>query len=656
MAFKKEMRELVDKLNEASYAYYNTGNPIMEEQMFDFLFKKLEDMERATGLTYSDSPTINVGSRVLPGLVEVNHSHDMLSLAKCHSADEIVKFGNNHTLVAMTKCDGLTITLKYENGELVSAQTRGDGKRGIDCTEHAKMFTNIPIRIPYHGTFEVDGEAVIKNDDFEEVNKNNMFKNPRNLAAGTLNSLDTRFTKERKLSFIAWDLITDNHKEGSYYSFNDVLSLLELYGFEVVSHVVLDKSEINIRKINETNGTIVYMSENIPYDGVVWKFDDIEYGRSLGKTSHHFNNGIAYKFKDEEATTILRDITWNAENKTGIITPVAEFDPVELEGTEVSRATLHNISIMKELNIEIGKEITVIKANQIIPKIIYCNSDNYNFEIPEICPICGSKTKIVKQNASEILMCTNLNCKGKWLGKLIQLVSKDAMDIDGLSEQTLRLLVNQGLLNSYSAIFELDNHKKKLQSLPGFGLRSVTKLLTSIEKARQTTLSRFLISLSIPNVGKHVSQIIENMVVNSTDDDPLEYFVNHYKDMKLENVDGIGDVIISSLYSFMDENKQWMIDFGKKYLIFNNEKENKHSNKLNGLTFVITGNVNMFKNRKELSDAIISNGGKVSGSVSKNTDYLINNDPNSSSSKNKKANDLGVRIITEKELIETLLT
>ena len=653
---KSEMRELIDKLNKASYAYYNTGNPIMEEQMFDFLLKKLEQMEEETDIIYSDSPTINVGSKLLPDLNEVEHSHDMLSLAKCHSEREVVNFGNGHTLVAMTKCDGLTITLRYEHGELVSAQTRGDGKRGIDCTEHAKLFTNIPIRIPYDGVFEVDGEAVIKNDDFENVNKNNMFKNPRNLAAGTLNSLDTKFTKERKLSFIAWDLITDLHKDGEYYSFSGILSLLESYGFEVVSYVVLDKSDVNEINVMNVNNSIVNMSNNIPYDGVVWKFDDIMYGKTLGKTSHHFNNGIAFKFQDEEATTTLRNITWNAENKTGAITPVAEFDPVELEGTEVSKATLHNISVMKDLNIEVGKEIVVIKANQIIPKIIYCNSSEYNFDIPSVCPICGQPTTISKQNSSEVLMCTNPDCKGKWLGKLVQFVSKEAMNIDGLSEQTLRLLMNQGLLDSYSDIYELHNHKAEIQSLPGFGLRSTTKLIASIDKSRHTSLSRLLISLSIPNVGKHVSKIIENIVAKKTSDNPLEYFVKNYTKIGLENISGIGDVIVESLYSFMNKHSDDILYLGNKYLFFSSSSEEKSSNKLEGLVFVITGNVNLFKNRSELANVITSNGGKVSGSVSKNTNYLINNDINSTSGKNKKAKELGVKIITEKELVENMLT
>ena len=650
----KEIRDLINRIKEASFAYYNTAYPLMSDSEFDELFHKLEIYEEETGIVYFDSPTINVGSSVLPGLTEAIHTHDMLSLAKCHTENEIMKFAKNQTLVAMTKCDGLTVTLRYEDGHLVSAQTRGDGKKGIDCTQHLKQFRNVPFSIPISGIFEVDGEAIIKNKDFAIVNKNGEFKNARNLAAGTLNSLDTSLTKSRRISFIAWDCIRNEKKQ--YNTFSDCLDDLESYGFEVVPHLVLNKSKLNENNLREYNEHIMQMSKDIPYDGVVWKFDDVMFGKSLGKTSHHFNNGIAYKFKDDSTSSILRNITWNAENKTGVITPVAEFDPVELEGTEVSKATLHNISIMKELKICIGKEITVIKANQIIPRITSCDSTGYSFEIPKVCPICGKPTSIVKQNNSEVLVCPNNECRGKWLGKLIQYSSKDAMDIDGLSEQTLRLFLNLGWLNSYSDFYTLKNHKREIQSLPGFGLKSTNNLLDAIEKSRKTTLPRLLISLSIPNVGKHVSNVIGDLVEKQRDNlNPLEYFINNYHKMKLEKIDGIGDVIIKSLYSYLSSHKEMIIDLGN-YLEFDSiAKQSTSSDKLSGMTFVITGTLEKFKNRNELVSIITSNGGKVSGSVSKNTTYLINNDSESGSSKNKKARSLGINIITEEEFIRSIL-
>lgn len=460
---KIDITARVRELNKASEAYYNTGQPIMSDCEFDNKLEELRHWEEETGIILSNSPTHNVGAIVLDNIKEVTHKTPMLSLEKCHSVEEIVKFANNHNLVASVKLDGLTVRLTYKDGNLILAESRGNGTVGSDVTEHVKQFTNVPLHINKEGTYVIDGEALIKLDDFAEININREYKNSRNLAAGTLSSLDTSVVKDRKLSWYAWEVV-----EGS--SVNEFQKqLLEAvdFGFEIVPNVLLSevKKDNNLYDDNLAIDTCLHLifdiadNNKLPQDGVVFKFDDVKYGKSLGNTSHHFRNGIAYKIFNDSVETTLRDIEWSG-GKTGILTPVAIFDTVDIEGSEVSRASLHNISIMNEIlgRSWRGQKIGVYKANMIIPAIRWAEQfDSSKFDdlvldvsyinIPDKCPICGQPTKIVKDNNSEVLVCTNDNCKGKLLGKLSHAVSRDALNVDGLSEATIEKFINLGWLN-----------------------------------------------------------------------------------------------------------------------------------------------------------------------------------------------------------------
>lgn len=525
---RNQIVDRVNELNKASEAYYNTGQPIMSDAEFDNKLEELRQWEEETGIVLSNSPTHNVGATVLDNIKEVTHKTPMLSLEKCHSTEEIVKFANNHNLVASVKLDGLTVRLTYKDGDLVLAESRGNGVVGSDVTEHVKQFTNVPLHINKEETYIIDGEALIKLDNFAEINKNGEYKNSRNLAAGTLSSLDTSVVKDRKLSWYAWEVV-----EGSNVNeFQKQLFEAADLGFEIVPNVLLSevKKDNNLHDdnlvIDACLHLIFYIADNnkLPQDGVVFKFDDVEYGKSLGNTSHHFRNGIAYKVFNDSVETTLRDIEWSC-GKTGILTPVAIFDTVDIDGSEVSRASLHNISVMNEIlgRSWKGQKIGVYKANMIIPAIRWAEQfDSSKFDdlildvsyinIPDKCPICGQLTKIVKDNNSEVLACTNDNCKGKLLGKLTHAASKNALNIDSLSKSTIEKFINLGWLTSIKDIYYLKCHENEMKTLEGFGKKSVEKLLSSIEKSRNTTLDRFIYSLSIPMIGKTVSKLIAEKV------------------------------------------------------------------------------------------------------------------------------------------------
>lgn len=631
----------VKELNEASKAYYNTGHPIMSDLEFDYKLKELKRWEDETGIVLSNSPTHNVGAVILDNIKEVTHKTPMLSLEKCHSVEEIEKFANGHDLVASVKLDGLTVRLTYKDGNLVLAESRGNGIIGSDVTEHVKQFTNVPLHINKEGTYVIDGEALIRLDDFAEINKNEKYKNSRNLAAGTLSSLDTSVVKDRKLSWYAWEVVEGLNAN----SFAFLLMEAQELGFDVVPFAKLTWLDMPFDKviklfINEAK------RQNFPQDGVVFKFDDVAYGKSLGNTSHHFRNGIAYKIFNDSVETTLRDVEWSC-GKTGILTPVAIFDTVDIEGSEVSRASLHNISVMSEIlgRSWKGQRIGVYKANMIIPAVRWAEQFDaskfndlildvsYN-NIPIKCPICGQPTKIVKENDSEVLYCTNEACKGRLLGKLSHAASKNALNIDGLSESTIEKFINLGWLNSIHDIYYLTTHENEMKTLEGFGDKSVEKLLSSIEKSRNTSLERFIYSLSIPLVGKSASK----MIAEATDYD-LGKFMNImtiYGAKYFGSIQGIGDVLISSMDNYFEKqcDKIWQLS---KEFVFETKGNYKTNDLLNGKTFVITGSLNHYSNRNELKEVIESNGGKVSGSISSKTSYLINNDIDSTSSKNKKS-------------------
>lgn len=649
---KFDIAARVNELNKASEAYYNTGQPIMSDAEFDNKLEELRQWEEETGIVLSNSPTHNVGATVLDNIKEVTHETPMLSLEKCHSTEEIVKFANEHKLVTSVKLDGLTVRLTYKDGDLILAESRGNGVVGSDVTEHVKQFTNVPLHINKEGTYIIDGEALIKLDDFAEINKNGEYKNSRNLAAGTLSSLDTSIVKDRKLSWYAWEIVDGYDKKINSFSHN-LLEAKKL-GFEVVPYVLILPKYICAETIN----IILNLAGNnfLPQDGVVFKFDDVKYGKSLGNTSHHFRNGIAYKVFNDSVETTLRDIEWSS-GKTGILTPVAIFDSVDIEGSEVSRASLHNISVMNEIlgRSWKGQKIGVYKANMIIPAVRWAeqfDASKFNdlildvsyINIPDKCPICGQPTKIVKENDSEVLCCTNEACKGRLLGKLTCAVSKNALNIDGLSESTIEKFINFGWLNSIQDIYYLAIHENKMKALDGFGDKSVEKLLSSIEKSRNTNLERFLYSLSIPLLGKSASKMIAEAVDYNFDVFMHQMTMTGAKYFKY--IPGVGDVLIKSLDDYFEKNCSNILKLSKEF-VFETKGNYKTNDLLNGKTFVITGSLNHYSNRNELKEVIELNGGKVSGSISSKTSYLINNDIDSISSKNKKAKSLGIPIITE---------
>lgn len=651
---RNQIVDRVNKLNKASEAYYNTGQPIMSDIEFDNKLEELRQWEEESGIVLANSPTHNVGAIVLDNIKKVTHESPMLSLAKCHSAEEVKQFAKGHTLVGSVKLDGLTCRLIYKDGELIKAESRGNGTIGNIITDHVKQFLNIPLHINKKGTYVIDGEALIKIDDFEELNKNGEYKTPRNLASGTLGSLDTSVVKDRKLYWYAWEVV-EGDSDNSFYK--RLLNAQNL-GFDVVPCYNITINEFNQLQTHIDNFINIAEKENLPQDGVVFKFEDVEYGKSLGRTTDCFNNGIAYKVYNKSVETELIDIEYTM-GKTGILTPTAVFKPIEIEGTIVERASLHNISVMKEIMGRgwKGQHIGVFKANLIIPQIRWAEEDNeYKktyIHIPDKCPICGQPTKIVKDNNSEILVCTNDNCNGKLLGKLNHAVSRDALNIDGLSEATIEKFINLGWLNSIQDIYHLSDHENEMKALDGFGKKSVDKLLISIEKSRNTSLERFLYALSIPLLGKSASKMIAEAV-----DCDFDTFID---EMTIKGAEyfrylpGVGDTLISSLNAYWKNHYSDIIQLANEFKF---EKPNlildEVPNTLQGKTFVVTGSVNHYKNRDELKADIVAHGGTVAGSVSSKTSYLINNDVNSTSSKNQKAKSLNIPIISEEKFLSMI--
>ena len=648
------MRGMVSILNEASERYYS-GNPILTDTQFDARLEDLRQLEEETGFILSNSPTQIVGAKILTELKEVVHSHLMLSLEKCHSVDELIKFANKKELVASIKLDGLTCSLTYENGLLVLAETRGNGTVGNDITDHVKRFKNVPLKIGKEGTYIIDGEAIITNEDFAEINKNGEFKNSRNLAAGSLSVLDTSLVAKRKLSFLAWDVI----EGGNSNLLKDNLNEAKELGFEVVPSWIVNN--LDPKKLQNTIDFVFEfaLDEGLPNDGIVFKFNDIEYGKSLGATSHHFRNGIAYKAKDNVYETELIDIEWTM-GKTGVLTPTAVFKPVEIDGTTVERASVHNVSILTKLDLHIGDIIEVFKANMIIPQVkrnisadereVLGKEPDY-IAIPGICPVCGGHTEIKQDNDSKVLICTNDNCKGKLLGKLTHFVSKNAMNINGMSETTLEFLINKGWVKSFKDLYDLDYAAwiDEWKHTDGYGEKSVENILNAIENSRNTTLDRFIYSLSIPLIGKSASKTISKFFNGD--------FEMFYKCMTnpfdWTALDDFGNAMHESIVNYSVNNHIMIRELAMK-MNFEKPENVVSSNSLSGKTFVITGSLNHFANRDEAKEKIETAGGKVSGSVSAKTNYLVNNDINSTTGKNKKALELGVKIITEDELIEML--
>ena len=654
------LKELTEQLNHYRDSYYNHSESLVSDKQYDDLFDELQTLEEETGIVMSNSPTKTVGYEVKSKLEKVKHSHPMLSLNKTKSIDELKKFANNRDCLLMCKMDGLTVLLTYENGELIQAETRGNGEEGEIITHNAKVFDNIPVHIDYAGRLEVEGEAIITYDDFEKINskllENEKYKNPRNLVSGSVRQLDSNIAAQRHIKFIAWKVPYVIKEKYAIKTMVDRFSLIEELGFETVPQVIIKSWEEHydeyINRLKE-----ISKEKGFPIDGLVMTYNDISYGESLGMTGHHPKHSLAYKFYDDIYHTKLLDVEFTM-GKTGVLTPTAVFKPVEIDGTVVERASLHNISIMKELGItHKGQTINVYKANQIIPQIDSVEEDDIeitdnNMIIPvETCPICGADTKIIQENDSKVLICTNDNCKGKLLGKLSHFCSKNAINIEGMSEATLQFLIDKGWIKSFKDIYKLDYHRQNWKEYDGFGDKSVDKLLDAIENSRNATLDRFIYSLSIPLIGRSTSKDISKYCNNSIDEFA---FIMENTSLEFASIDGVGISATTSLDDWWNTNRDIFYELAEEF-VFSNKKENDNiSVDLSGKIFVITGSLTHYKNRDELVSIIESMGGKVSGSVSTKTSYLINNDTQSSSSKNQKAQKLNIPIISEEDFINMI--
>ncbi len=649
----ERIKELTKMLNEYRNAYYNESESIISDYEYDKLYDELEKLENETGLSFANSPTKTVGFQVKSELEKIKHSHPMLSLDKTKSVDDLRKFAGDKDCILSLKMDGLTCLLTYENGVLAQAETRGNGDIGELITHNANVFENIPLTIEYKGHFEIEGEAIITYDDFEKINKSlpedKKYKNPRNLVSGSVRQLDNRIAAQRHIKFVAWKVPT----EVCSNSFLNRLKYAKELGFEIVPLFTYSGKSSDKENLPEMIESLKIKAHDhgYPIDGLVMTYNDIQYGESLGLTGHHPRHSVAYKFYDEEFETTLNNIEWTM-GKSGCLTPTAVFEPVEIDGTIVERASLHNMSIFKDLELSYGDAITVFKANQIIPQV----SDNLDRTLnnlcipPSTCPICGGKTEIVKDNDTEVLMCSNSNCKGKLLGKLSAFASRNKMNIDGLSDETLSKFIARGWLTCFSDIYNLKDYYIHMINMSGFGRKSIDKLIDSIEKSRSVELNRFIAALSIPGVGDSTAKDISKHCEYDFDTFVMR-LIDKYN---WSVIDGIGEKTSQQINEWIDDsgNREDFRKLLQTIIPVNLNTNNNTDQSLAGKNFVVTGDVTQFKNRKELQKFIESKGGKVTGSVTSKTNWLINNDVESTSSKNKKARKLGIPIISEKDFLE----
>lgn len=643
----ERIKDLVELLNKANKAYYQEANEIMTNFEYDKLYDELVGLEKETGMVLSNSPTVNVGYQVVSQLPKEQHNSPMLSLDKTKEVGALADFAGDRKCLLSWKMDGLTVVLTYENGELVKAVTRGNGLVGEVITNNAKTFKNIPISIPYKGRLTLRGEAIIKYSDFEQINReiedaDSKYKNPRNLCSGSVRQLNSQVTAERNVNFVAFALINaDDVDFGN--SIEQQYKWMESQGFQVVEYRVVTR--------NSMEDAVKYFAEKIqtydyPSDGLVLMFDDIEYGLSLGTTAKFPRNGIAFKWEDEQAETTLKYIEWSP-SRTGLINPVAVFEPVELEGTTVSRASVHNISIMEELELGSGDRIKVYKANMIIPQISENLTKSGIDDLPKECPVCGHVTEVKAENGIKTLYCPNSQCPAKHVKLFTLFVSRNGMNIDGLSEETLEKFIDAGYIKEFADIFHLDRYYEEIVATPGFGQKSYDNLMDSVEKARNVELSALIYSLGIPNIGSANAKLICKAFNNN-----IEKIRNASVEELIE-IDGIGEIMAEKFCQyFADEDNTKKLDNLLKEVNIAEPEENTTPQNMDGLTFVITGSVEHFANRNELKSYIEKHGGKVTGSVSAKTNYLINNDAMSASSKNKKAKQLGVEIVTEEVFLE----
>lgn len=641
------MKELINILNKASELYYQKNTIMMTDYEYDHLYDELVELEKETNMTLSNSPTINVEPEISSSLKQVEHPSPMLSLAKTKKVSELENFLGNKEGLLSWKLDGLTIVLTYEDGKLISGVTRGTGIIGELVTENVKQFKNVPLTIPYKGRLVLRGEAIIKYSDFNRMNEelgdgSSQYKNPRNLCSGSVRQLDSSITAKRCVNCIIFALIESSTNISNLKS--ECFDWLKNQGFEVVEHYKVTKNTVKEQVHMFKEKVKEY---DIPSDGLVITYDDIAYGNSLGTTAKFPKHSLAFKWKDETVATTLRKVDWLV-SRTGLINPVAVFDPVELEGTIVSRASVHNVSILEGLKLGIGDTIMVYKANMIIPQIASNSTQSGNLEIPDRCPVCGSKASIISNSDVKYLYCMNDFCKAKLIKRLSLFVSRNAMNIDGISDMILNKLITEKIVNNYKDLYHLDRYKDKIIAFDGFGEKSYNNMINSIEKSRHVKLANFIYALGIPDIGFSRAKLICNHFNNDFNK------ISNLTYEELSNISGVGDVIA----------KEWIDTFSNPDFIeelkelkeeIDIPKASTNSNKdLDGLTFVITGSLNKFTNRDTMIEFIEEHGGKVVTSISSKVNYLINNDITSTSTKNNKAKELGINIIDEDKFLELI--
>lgn len=641
------MKELINILNKASELYYQKNTIMMTDYEYDHLYDELVELEKETNMTLSNSPTINVEPEISSSLKQVEHPSPMLSLAKTKKVSELENFLGAKEGLLSWKLDGLTIVLTYEDGKLISGVTRGTGIIGELVTENVKQFKNVPLTIPYKGRLVLRGEAIIKYSDFNRMNEelgdgSSQYKNPRNLCSGSVRQLDSSITAKRCVNCIIFALIESSTNISNLKS--ECFDWLKNQGFEVVEHYKVTKNTVKEQVLMFKEKVKEY---DIPSDGLVITYDDIAYGNSLGTTAKFPKHSLAFKWKDETVATTLRKVDWLV-SRTGLINPVAVFDPVELEGTIVSRASVHNVSILEGLKLGIGDTIMVYKANMIIPQIASNSTQSGNLEIPDRCPVCGSKASIISNSDVKYLYCMNDFCKAKLIKRLSLFVSRNAMNIDGISDMILNKLITEKIVNNYKDLYHLDRYKDKIIAFDGFGEKSYSNMINSIEKSRHVKLANFIYALGIPDIGFSRAKLICNHFNNDFNK------ISNLTYEELSNIPGVGDVIA----------KEWIDTFSNPDFIeelkelkeeIDIPKASTNSNKdLDGLTFVITGSLNKFTNRDTMIEFIEEHGGKVVTSISSKVNYLINNDITSTSTKNNKAKELGINIIDEDKFLELI--
>lgn len=644
----ERMKELTELLSRASRAYYQDAKEIMDNREYDAYYDELKQLEEETQTVLSGSPTVHVGYEAVRELPKLRHETPMLSLDKTKERETLKEWLKDQKGVLSWKLDGLTIVLTYQDGTLAQAVTRGNGEVGEVITNNARVFQNLPASIPYMGTLVLRGEAVIRYSDFEKINQELdetelQYKNPRNLCSGSVRQLNNEITAKRSVRFYAFSLVSasgvdfENSREKQR-------EWLQSLGFDVVEGRVVDAGSV-VETVQWFAGRI--QEQDIPSDGLVLIYDDIAYGQSLGRTAKFPRDSIAFKWADETKETKLLEVEWSA-SRTGLINPVAIFEPVSLEGTTVSRASLHNISIMERLELGLGDTIAVYKANMIIPQLADNLTRSGKLEIPKSCPVCGAATEIRSEKEVKALFCPNEECLAKHSKLFAHFVSRDAMNVDGLSEATIEKLIDRGMIGSLADLFRLEPYREEIVSMEGFGEKSYQNLMKSIERAKKVSVAKFIYSLGIPNIGLANAKLICREFGQELDQ------IRRAKPEELVEIPGIGEVIAKTFCEyFAKEKNQKTVDQLLEYVtLVKEELESGEEAKYTGLTFVITGTLEHFGSRRELKEYIEANGGRVTGSVTSKTSYLINNDTASQSSKNKKARELEVPVISEREFLE----